>query len=256
MARVVDSVVTASSPASLSSEMPASSLIVTPVQNGQSQENLTSVQNLALAQSSTSVESLAAAESRAVVESVAAIQSQASINKIASAQSVASVQSVLSAERAASASVASVAALPLPTPNLAILIIRNDYCDDTSCGSTGYIYDVVPSDPSVSACSNLPYVGSFQYPDDDAQNFEIDSGKFTSHGVYTNCEYEGSNDFIGVFSCDQVDGVVCNLPTEPSSSCTDSYSLDEDDWVPIAYCEVSATLYSQSVPASRPRYRF
>ena len=223
------------------------------------------LQSVSSVQSIVADESAAAAKSLAVEDIVAAIQSQASIDSIASAQSVASVESVsatseasvasaLSAASSASvhsarvlsaANAASIARIPTTTPNLAIIIIRNDYCDDIF-GSTGYIYDIVPSSPDVPVCNNPPWVHMYDYAEDisnELSNYPINSGRFTSHGSYTNCEYTGSNDFIGIFSCDQFEGVFCSLPTEAASSCTSSHDLDGDDWVPIVYCEVSPVPY-------------
>lgn len=228
-------------------------------------KSMATINSIASAQSAASVESAAAAQSAALINSIALVQSVASVqsvaaaksaavlNSIASAQSVASVASALSAANVASAlsasssaSAASVASLPSPTPNLAILIIRNDYCDDTTCSSTGYVYDIVPSSPTVPICSNPRWIHSFSYSEDvstETGNYPIDSGKFTSHGVYTNCEYQGSSGFLGLFGCDQIiEAVLCTEPTEPETSCSDSHSLDADDWVPIVYCEVSFLL--------------
>ncbi|KAL9066905.1 MAG: hypothetical protein Q9161_007237 [Pseudevernia consocians] len=272
MPGVVKSAEVAASEASMASVMSASSPSVA------SAQSVLSVQNLA------SVDSAAAAKSVAVVEIIAAIQSQASIDSIASAQSAASVTSVsaasavgvasahrvasaisaasalsaASAHRAASAlSASSIASLPTPTPNLAIIIIRNDNCDDVDCFSTGYVYDITPSSRTVPVCSNPHSVDSFSYPYDvlnQVGNYFIDTGKFTSHGIYTNCEYEGGSDFIGFFSCDQVEPVLCSVPVvtaEQETSCTSSHDLDADDWVPIVYCEVSHLLQActRSVPA-------
>ena len=215
------------SAASITSMISALSAKVASVQSNESVESVASVH------SALSVESVAAARSVAVLEIVAAIQSQASINNPASAQSVASVVSVLSV-----ASVASSIIAPLPTliPNLAILIVRNDYCSDASCSSTGYIYDTVPSKPIVSVCSNPPYIHTFTYSEDvsnEARKYAIDTGRFTSHGVYTSCRYQGSGEWLGMFSCDQVEGVFCSLPTEQASNCTDSHSLNA---VPVIGC--------------------
>ncbi|CAF9917986.1 hypothetical protein IMSHALPRED_003807 [Imshaugia aleurites] len=259
MPGVVNSAIVATSAASMASDMSNPSTIVAPVQRGQRVESQGS---MTLIQAPTSAQSVVA-----TVENVFATNSEvvagirASMNNHASAQSVASVQSVLSAASVASAahpasSSASIASIPLPTPNLAILILRNDYCDDTTCGSTGYVYDVVPAVPSVSACANPPSVDSFSYTEDVAneeQNYEISTGKFTSHGVYTDCEYFGSSDFFGTFSCAQVDGVLCSLPTEPEASCTDANSIYADDWVPIAYCEWVGTVPTRTTSAAAAR---
>ena len=47
----------------------------------------------------------------------------------------------------------------------------------------------------------------------------------------------GTNNDVGTFSCDGFNfPVQCIVPAAQTQSCTSSHSLDEDEFVPIAYC--------------------
>ncbi|KAK4697548.1 hypothetical protein P7C71_g545, partial [Lecanoromycetidae sp. Uapishka_2] len=127
---------------------------------------------------------------------------------------------------------------PPPTPNLAIIIYREDDCDDTGCDSAGYVYDITPGEP-VNVCDNPPAADTFEYTEDvqnDNSNYPIASDKFTSHGTWKNCQYVGHNNVVGLFTCDGLAPVQCIVPTAQAQSCTSSHDIDEDNFTPIVYC--------------------
>lgn len=130
---------------------------------------------------------------------------------------------------------------PQPSPDLAVIIYREDYCDDISCSSVGHVYDIKPGEP-VDCCSNPSNdVDRFAYTEsaqNDTSDYPISSEKFTSHGSWKNCQYVGHANEVGTFSCDGFDKPVqCIIPTAGGQSCNNAHSLAEDQFTPIVYCE-------------------
>ena len=131
---------------------------------------------------------------------------------------------------------------PAAKPSEALIIYREDSCDDTTCSSGGYVYDITPGGPLPDVCSNPPNDFRFNYKEsvaNDNSNYSIDVGTFTTHGI-KNCEYSGYSLTVGKLSCPlELPGgpMQCSVPTAQATSCSSANSLDADDWTPIVLCQ-------------------
>ena len=139
-----------------------------------------------------------------------------------------------------------VSAAPSPSPNAAVIIYREDSCDDVSCDSTAHIYAIKPGD-TVNVCSNPKSIGSINYPNLDlTKDCDLKSSAFSTGGL-SNCVFYGQNlplplvgENVGVLECADMPplpSIPCHVPAAQLTSCTSSHDLDADDWTPIAYCE-------------------
>ena len=146
-----------------------------------------------------------------------------------------------------------VSAAPSPSPNAAVIIYREDSCDDASCSSIAHIYAIMPGN-LVNVCSNPKSIGSINYPSavdlDLTKDFDIKSSAFSTGG-HTNCVFYGQNlpvpivgENVGDLECADTPllSIQCVVPAAQPTSCTSSHDLYADDWTPIAYCEWVAVI--------------
>ena len=144
--------------------------------------------------------------------------------------------------------------IPVRTPNLLWLTLYHSI--DAGCNSDGRVYDITPGEP-VPVCGTAKTVQTFDYTEDvqnETEDYNIVIPKFTSHG-YKNCVYTGTADHVGTFECDGFPSAVsCITPAAQATSCSDSHSLDEDDFTPIIYCEwYSGTPSKRNIPETEER---
>lgn len=143
-------------------------------------------------------------------------------------------------------------AAPAPSPNVAIIIYREDSCGDidAGCTSDGRVYDITPGEP-VPVCGTATVASGWDFPVDEqneTEDYSVQTPKFTSHSTFKNCQYTGTADQVGTFTCDGFpSAVTCITPAATATSCSDANSLDEDDFTPIVYC---AWVSSAPAPAA------
>ena len=131
---------------------------------------------------------------------------------------------------------------PSPAPSLAIIIWRQDDCNDLFCESEARVFDIAAgAQSSVNPCSDGQVDYSYQFPVSEANdnsNYAISFGKFTTHKI-KDVSYTGSNLHVGKLTGTELPGgsVQCEIPRPVATSCSSPHDIDADDQTPIAYCE-------------------
>ncbi|KAL8836757.1 MAG: hypothetical protein Q9170_002786 [Blastenia crenularia] len=127
---------------------------------------------------------------------------------------------------------------PKPKPSEAIIIYREDSCGDTDCSSFGHVYEITPGQP-VDPCKDHDVYGDSytQSVANDDSDYPVNFGPFKAHDI-DGLQYSGSNNHVGTLTGD-VPGspIQCIVPAAQATSCTDSHSIQADDFYPIVYCE-------------------
>ncbi|MCJ1279238.1 hypothetical protein MMC21_007062 [Puttea exsequens] len=134
---------------------------------------------------------------------------------------------------------------PPPTPSVAVLMWREDSCGDlaSGCDSAVRVYDIPAADQSMNPCKPSDYTVIYKvvyksYVGNDESDYVITVGPFTTHGV-KGVRYSGSNLHVGRLTGDGLPGgvVQCGESSRDVVSCSSSHSLDQDDMIPVFYCE-------------------
>ncbi|KAL8779190.1 MAG: hypothetical protein Q9194_001571 [Teloschistes cf. exilis] len=125
-----------------------------------------------------------------------------------------------------------------PKPSEAIIVYREDSCNDVDCSSLGHVYEITPGQPVDPCKDDDVYSRAYtQGAANDDSDYPVNLGPFKAHNI-DGLRYSGSNNHVGTLTGD-VPGspIQCIVPAAQGTSCTSSHSLDADDFIPIVYCE-------------------
>lgn len=144
------------------------------------------------------------------------------------------------------------AAAPIPTPSVgAFEFWREDSCDDYGdCFSTifGWEIRLPPANQVINPCKNSKYKYSYDFANimqNDNSNYTITmthiDGLNYDGWKYLGSNYgyrDGPNEVTGrLFPSDGDTNICCNpVPGAVATSCTDSHSIDDNNWTPVGYC--------------------
>ncbi|KAL8637453.1 MAG: hypothetical protein Q9228_005279, partial [Teloschistes exilis] len=127
---------------------------------------------------------------------------------------------------------------PKPKPSNAVVMFREDRCDEMNCYSSISVWPIAPGE-NIDPCKNHDVDYTYDFTDsengvsggvaNDDSNYKIAFGPWKSHGI--GMSYSGTNWFVGVLTGEGLPQgkVQCSLPTEPEGDCRNSHSLDADD---------------------------
>lgn len=126
-----------------------------------------------------------------------------------------------------------------PKPSQAIIIYREDSCDDLGCSSSAHVWAIYPGQV-IDPCKNGTTDFLYHFPQSEANensDYAVDMGPWTSYDK--KIEYSGTNLHVGTLTGDGLPGspIQCIVPAVDAESCTSSHSIQADDQTPIAYCE-------------------
>ncbi|KAL8662577.1 MAG: hypothetical protein Q9202_004629 [Teloschistes flavicans] len=125
-----------------------------------------------------------------------------------------------------------------PKPSEAIIVYREDSCDDVDCSSLGHVYEITPGQPVDPCKDDDIYSRAYtQGAANDDSDYPVNLGPFKAHNI-DGLKYSGSNNHVGTLT-GNIPGspIQCIVPAAQATSCTSSHSLDADDFIPIVYCE-------------------
>ncbi|KAL8641716.1 MAG: hypothetical protein Q9228_001516 [Teloschistes exilis] len=126
-----------------------------------------------------------------------------------------------------------------PKPSRAVIIYREDSCDELGCSSSAHVWAIYPGQ-LIDPCKNGTTDFLHHFPQSEANeesDYAINIGPWTSYDK--KIEYSGSNLQVGTLTGDSLPGspIQCTVPTVEAESCASSHSIEADDQTPIAYCE-------------------
>ncbi|KAL9588835.1 MAG: hypothetical protein Q9203_002352, partial [Teloschistes exilis] len=113
---------------------------------------------------------------------------------------------------------------PKPKPSNAVVMFREDRCDEMNCYSSISVWPIAPGE-NIDPCKNHDVDYTYDFTDsengvsggvaNDDSNYKIAFGPWKSHGI--GMSYSGTNWFVGVLTGEGLPQgkVQCSLPTEP-----------------------------------------
>ena len=156
----------------------------------------------------------------------------------------------------------STVAAPFATDNVAVVLWEEDSCGDllAGCTSDGRVYQITDfsaKGQQIDVCGSPSSVSTWNFPGSEANenNYQVETDKFTAFDTYKNCQYSGSSELIGSFSCDNLAAskVSCATPSATGTSCSDSNDIQADDWSPLVVCAWSSVPPPAAVSTPPPK---
>ncbi|KAL8695074.1 MAG: hypothetical protein Q9218_000352 [Villophora microphyllina] len=123
-----------------------------------------------------------------------------------------------------------------PKPSRAIIIYREDSCDDQDCYSYAHVWAISPGQP-INPCKNGTTDYLYHFPVSEANDdndYAINIGPWTSFGV--KMQYSGSNLFVGTLTGATLPGSPAHRRRNPSMI------LRASSWLPFALVVLALAL--------------